>query len=115
MNLIEAIEAGAARVDGRTHGSYINVSYERGTIMACAVGAAYLGCHPDVDPRDVWSGQRRIGTWLYDRVSDTPMGYQTVHAAVTGINDATPGFDWEPVIDRLRSELPAEILEVEVC
>jgi hypothetical protein len=108
MNLIEAIRAGAARVDGRTRGAYIRRDDDY-SLKACAMGAAYLGCHPDADPAAIGTGA--ISTWC-DRLVRSELSQA---GWVIAINDRQSGDTWEPVIEQLRHALSPEALERDIC
>jgi hypothetical protein len=119
MNLIEAIEAGAQRVDGRGRGEYLDVSGS-GRVYACAIGAAYLGCHPDVDPSELFHlgrGWSTIHSWVRSR--EVPTGAHDGDfwwMSVTGINDgmSASGDDWDALVGEVVRQAP-ELAVVEVC
>jgi hypothetical protein len=106
MNLIEAIEAGAARVDGRAQGSYIS-RHSDGSLRACAIGAAYLGCHPDADPAA--TGSERVAAWCDRLTRRLPTG------RIVNLNDSLGGDTWAPVTGALRQVLSPDVLDIDIC
>jgi hypothetical protein len=123
MNLREAIEAGSTRVDGRCTGVLISYSGETGALRACAMGAAYLGCNPDVDltpPDDVydrykWAGSLReaASRWIRGLSADDRMKSAQV-SAVYAVNDNR--VPWSAGWDTLLAHPGfAQLADVEVC
>lgn len=108
MNLREAIEAGAQRVDARCKFSFVKdaVTSDGGhEFHACALGAAYLGCHPDV----------RVASllWKAGPVRDWVNNVLTLEQQleVFSLNDnETSGRNWGDVLDGL-----GKLGDIEVC
>jgi hypothetical protein len=115
MNLREAIEAGSARVDRRGIGMFIRPLSDGG-YAACAIGAAYLGCHPDELVGEVALDAQRVSRW----VEGLTGGLSWV-GRVYAINDRwTEG--WGELLDRLHEQRAvgpsgrvACLDEIEVC
>jgi hypothetical protein len=107
MNLEQAIRAGAARVDRRIVGEYVQIRHD-GKVGACLLGAAYLGCNPDVEPADVngYEGRTAINLWL--------RGVKLVWTGVATINDVILDLGWDRAIEAVRQETPS-VLAHEVC
>jgi hypothetical protein len=107
MNLEQAIRAGAARVDRRVVGHYVQVRTD-GKVGACLLGAAYLGCNPDVDPAEVngFEGRMAINTWLREA--------KLYWTGVAQINDMVLDSEWDRAIEAVRQERP-HVLAQEVC
>lgn len=133
MNLIEAIEAGAQRVARRRRGKLIS-RFGDNEYEACALGAAYLGCHPDVSPEELMkpSNAKTISKWvarINARISggtvDEPDNYYLFASEWSGkvivVNDQQTELDdygWEATIEGLRgAKLPdgRRVGEIEVC
>lgn len=108
MRLVEAVLAGAARVDGRRcRDVYVWGSGQ----YACAVGAAFLGCHPDVS-----AGSERLAAmiddWLFrndvlDEGASTPLRGWARELA--DFNDRHPAGDFTPVVRFLVERRLADV------
>jgi hypothetical protein len=111
MNLLEAIEAGSQRVSGRCRFSYVRriatpMSADT-AFEACAMGAAYIGCHPDADLGELAQDWGPIRRWMTEVLSDGPT------ADVFVINDLeVSGRGWGELLQRLASE---RFSRIEVC
>jgi hypothetical protein len=116
MNLEQAIRAGAARVDRRGVGEYVRIDTD-GAVEACVIGAAYLGCHPDVEPAQVLPIM--INSWLRGVMDETwEERYWWWHARTLELiraNDGDRDGNFDELLDAARSTVGAEALEVEVC
>jgi hypothetical protein len=124
MNMREAILAGSQRVAGRHIGGFFTVRPGRDArpeLLACALGAAFLGCHPDVDvtpPDDDWLTPawraelyRACVQWVYSDLGGWSGGPPDV-GEVAQVNDAHDlGYGWDEIVNLL----PDEVARVQVC
>jgi hypothetical protein len=116
MNLEQAVKAGAARVDRRCIGEYVRVGVD-GATEACVIGAAFLGCHPDVEPAQ--ASPIKVNDWLRGVVDEAwEEQYWWWHARTLELiraNDGDRHSNFDELLDAARSTVGAEALEVEVC
>jgi hypothetical protein len=118
MNLREAIEAGSTRVDGRCRNEFIRAADEPGKFEVCAMGAAFLGCHPGVAP-PIGADEEDQLAWMDDitsEVSDWVARFEHDEQLdeVFIINDKylRPEDGWDALVARLEV---AQLADWEVC
>lgn len=122
--LREAINAGRARGIKHISNTYLRLGVFDNADMACPIGLAYFGCHPNAEPRR--TSVIQITRWANDHLS-LPVRPSTSMRVVMNlidliveVNDVEIGYDGgiEDVMARLTEHTTSDgtpVLDVEVC
>jgi hypothetical protein len=125
MNLREAILAGAERLERR--GMYRVIAAAEDGWVGCALGAAWLGCHPDVSPSEAWDRGQEVDAWGWNLRDDLGLVSGDVLSvphrvpnAITAINDYHLRYSagWDELLDALHGVTTQDgtaLDEIEVC
>jgi hypothetical protein len=136
MNLHEAIRAGARRVKKRCTRRFVLKDADTGEFLACALGAAYIGCHPNADLAALDLDDGPIENWVrqlddnLDVLRVTQDGFEMSHRPISFVYSRNDRYgppsgdsadlieaDWDALIERLDTArmAGAPFSKVKVC